>query len=438
MINVISNYYFFRGDCMMPRKSKLPNPRLKKPLRQYYDSYYNGNFLRDVRFLYAKPRPYVDKEGNEKLSRGRYVHYYHYDEVDDSRRRCLSFLTDANNICRYDLLLGVELGHFQSLDEYKNRSKHLNDMLSDRLFFDFDIEDARVEDIKSKIKNAHANLKGKKKINRLDELQDQYQELIFDEDLLKPTFDEAKRLCEYLARFGLKPYLIFSGSKGFHVNVFFKDIKLINTSEITSKLSKSYVKELNLKYLDDNVSDREAKTSLQRVQYAINSKSGLYTLPIPEVYDYDEALSIIKKNSRRPIPFNFDEYIAPEGFSSMLKKLDKNIAFDKLKKEKEENAKRQARIQINKKKYNGKVKSFKDIDMRDLCQAYGFDGKSDGDKLIVLCPFHDDHNPSGVVFKERFHCSTCNLTLNYYDFISKIEGTNDKEKIMKKLHELVG
>ena len=65
-------------------------------------------------------------------------------------------------------------------------------------------------------------------------------------------------------------------------------------------------------------------------------------------------------------------------------------------------------------------------------------GKSDGDKLIVICPFHDDHNPSGVIFKERFHCSTCNLTLNYYDFIGKLEGTNDKGKIMEKLHEMIG
>lgn len=419
-------------------RRKLPNPRLKKPLKEYYASYYNGNFLRDVRYLYAKPRPYKDSEGNEKYSRGRYVHNYHYGDVDDSKRRCLTFLTDVTNLCRYDLLLGVELGHFESLAHYKDRYNHQDDMLSDRLFFDFDIEDARVDTIKLKIKEAHANLKGKKKIYKLEVLQEEYQQLIFDEDLLLPTFEEAKALCEYLEKFGLKPYLIFSGSKGFHVNLFFQDTRLINTSDITSKLSKSYASELGLKYLDDNVSDREAKTSLQRVQYAINSKSGLYTLPLPEVYDYDDALDIIRKNKRRPIPFNFEEYLAPEGFNSMLKKLDSNIAFEKLKKEKEDNARKQAKIQYNKKKYKGKVKSYKDIDMRELCRAYGIDGASDGEKIIVKCPFHDDHNPSGVVFKERFHCSTCNLTLNYYDFIGRLEGTNDKGKIMEKLHEMIG
>lgn len=417
----------------------MPNLRLKKPLREYYDAYYNGNFLRDARYLYFAPKPYNDKvTGELKYSKGKYVHNYKYNNVDDSKRRVLSFLTDANNICWYDLLVGVELGHFESLVHYKDRYNHQDDMLSDRLFFDFDIEDARVDNIKSRIKEAHTNLKGREKQYRLDLLQKEYQQLISDNDLLLPTFEEAKKLCEYLEKFGLKPYLIFSGSKGFHVNVFFQDMKLINTSEITSRLSKSYAKELGLNYLDYNVSDREAKTSLQRVQYNINSKSGLYTLPMPEVYDYDDALSIIEKNNRRPIKFDFEDYLAPEGFNSMLKKLDNTIRFEKLKKEKENNAKKELKIQYNKKKYNGKVKSFKHIDMRDLCRAYGIDGKSDGEKLIVLCPFHNDHNPSAVIFKERFHCSTCNITLNYYDFISKMEGTNDKEIIMKKLHELVG
>ncbi|MBR0058565.1 MAG: hypothetical protein IJP99_04435 [Methanobrevibacter sp.] len=426
----------------MLRSKRLPNPKLKKPLKEYYDSYYNGQFLRNVSYLYNEfnYKTYIDKKtGEEKYSVGRYVRNYSYKKKDTSRNKVLSFLTGVNNLCRYDLLLGVELGHFQSLHDYKNRFKNDNkDMLSDRLFFDFDIEDDRFENIKSGIKQAQKELKGKALYSKFDELQGEYQKLIFDEDLLKPTFEEAKALCEYLEKFGLKPYLIFSGSKGFHVNVFFEDTKLINTSDITSRLSKSYARELNLQYLDDNVSDREAKTSLQRVQYNINSKSGLYTLPIPEIYDYDDALSIIEKNKRRPIPFNFEDYIAPEGFKSMLMKMDTSISFDKLKQQKEKNAKTQARILKNKKKYKGKVNSYNDIDMRELARAYGIDGKSDGDKLIVICPFHDDHNPSGVIFKERFHCSTCNLTLNYYDFIGRLEGTNDKGKIMEKLHEMIG
>ena len=426
----------------MLMKNKLSNTKLKKPLREYYNNYYNGNFLRDVRYLYhdLKLKKYTDKETNKiKYSRGRYIQNYKYGEKDDSKRQVLNFLVSPSNVCWYDLLVGVELGHFQTLDEYKNRKQHLNDMLSDRLFFDFDIEDERVNIIKEEIKKAHGSNDVKSDFKRLDELQKEYQDLIFNEDLLKTTFEEAKSLCLYLEKFGLKPYLIFSGSKGFHVNIFFKDMKLINTSDITSRLSKSYAKELNLKYLDDNVSDREAKTSLQRVQYNINSKSGLYTIPIPEVYDYDDALAIISKNSRKPIDFNFDDYTAPDGFNSMLKKLDDNIAFEKLKRSKEINAINQARKIKNKKKYKGKAKSFKDIDMRDLVRAYGIDGKSSNDKISVLCPFHDDHSPSAVVWKDRFYCSSCTSeSLNYYDFIAKIEGTNDKDVIMKKLHELIG
>lgn len=36
----------------MLRSKRLPNPKLKKPLKEYYDSYYNGQFLRNVGYLY--------------------------------------------------------------------------------------------------------------------------------------------------------------------------------------------------------------------------------------------------------------------------------------------------------------------------------------------------------------------------------------------------
>ena len=69
--------------------------------------------------------------------------------------------------------------------------------------------------------------------------------------------------------------------------------------------------------------------------------------------------------------------------------------------------------------------------MRDLVRAYGIDGKDRGDRISVKCPFHDDNNPSAVVFKERFHCSACNITYNYYDFISEMEDITDAREIIK-------
>ena len=75
--------------------------------------------------------------------------------------------------------------------------------------------------------------------------------------------------------------------------------------------------------------------------------------------------------------------------------------------------------------------------MKELVRAYGIDGKDKGNRIIVKCPFHNDNNPSAVVFDKRFYCSTCNMSLNYYDFISKMEATTDKSIIMKKLNAML-
>ena len=256
--------------------------------------------------------------------------------------------------------------------------------------------------------------------------------------MLFDVFNETKALSNYLAKYGLKPYLIASGSKGFHINVFFDEMQLRNLSQISQTLALSYKKELNLKYLDFNVFDRDKiQKRLQRVQYSIHSKTNLLTTPLPSNCTYDEMLTILEKNKRRPIDFNYDEMLSPEGFNNMLKRLDREISFKNAQRKKELDEINKAKRQRLQKKYGKNYKSFNDIDLRDIANAYGIDGKRQGDRMIVSCPFHNDTHPSSVVFKERFYCSTCNMTLNYYDFISKLEGTEDKDKIMQIAREFL-
>ena len=263
------------------------------------------------------------------------------------------------------------------------------------------------------------------------ELQKQFQDLIFERDLLLDVFNETKTLCNHLIRYGLKPYMIASSSKGFHVNVFFDEMQLTNLSQISQTLAKSYMKSLKLKYIDFNVFDEnKAHKRLQRCQYGIHSKTNLLTRPLSPDITYDEMLDTLQKNKRRPIDFDFNSMKAPEGFNHMLMKLDKEISFKNAQRRQELERINKAKKLEMQKKYGKDYKSFNEIDLRDIANSYGLDGKRQGDKLIVKCPFHNDTHPSGVVFKERFHCSTCNLTLNYYDFISRLEGTNDKDKII--------
>ena len=227
-----------------------------------------------------------------------------------------------------------------------------------------------------------------------------------------------------------------SGSKGFHINLFFDEKKLLNISQISYSLANSYKNKLDLRYLDLAV-NKDAKKRSQRVQYSYHSKTNLLTIPIDRESSYDEVLSIIEKNKRSPIPFQIRDYNSPEGFNRMLVKLDNDIGLKLKRRQKDLENRNLQRKMLLKRKYKGNVKSFSDIDMRELANAYGIDGISKGDRIIVKCPFHNDSNPSAVVFRERFHCSTCNLTLNYYDFISKMENTNDKKVIMQKLNDIV-
>lgn len=413
---------------MMKPKTKK-RFHLNRALRRYYKAYYNDNFLRNFRFIHDKEQSFVNKEGETIKYYANSLNAFKYGEKDTSINKASNWLITKSKA--NDGTLAGEITYYKNLNDFKEGA--IEKRFCDRLFFDFDIDDSpEVKILKSEFKRANDELEGKELTERLRVLQKDFQDLIFNSDLLFDVFNETKALSNYLAKYGLKPYLIASGSKGFHINVFFDEMQLSNLSQISQTLALSYKKELNLKYLDFNVFDRDKiQKRLQRVQYGIHSKTNLLTTPLPSNCPYDEMLTILKKNKRRPIDFRYDEMLSPEGFNNMLKRLDREISFKNAQRKKELDEINKAKRQRLQKKYGKNYKSFNDIDLRDIANAYGIDGKRQGERMIVSCPFHNDTHPSSVVFKERFYCSTCNMTLNYYDFISKLEGTEDKDKIMQ-------
>ena len=417
---------------MLKSKKKRP-ANYHKALRKYWRSYYNENMLRNYRFLYDKTQSFM-KDGKRieyeatSLKASKYVE-------DDSLTKAPQWLLDKS-ATKYGTLAG-EISYYKTLEDFKNGS--LENRFCDRLFYDFDIDDnMQVKELKAEFKKANVELKGRNYHNKYVELQTRFKELIFEHDLLQSVFNEAKSLTHHLQRYGLKPFFVFSGSKGFHVNVFFDEMQLTNLSEISKSLANSYSKELGLHYLDYNVFERtRAHKRLQRIQYATHSKTGLITRPLDPAITYDEMLEAITNKSRRPVDFNFTDHVAPAGFNRMLMKLDKEISFKKAERQKRlERENREKRIQMQK-KYGKNYKSFNDIDLRDIASAYGIDGKRQGDKTIVNCPFHNDVHPSAVIYKERFYCSTCAMSLNYYEFISRLEGTTDKGEILDKAREFL-
>lgn len=409
---------------MKSRKRELVKKE-RKCLKAYYLEYYNKNFLRNFRYVFDKERTFK----NGRVQRARNLSSYNYNKKDISCKVAPLFL--VRNAYENNGLLGGEITYYKTLQDFKEG--RIETRFCDRLFFDFDFEGSHeVDVIKDEIKKCNDELLGRERIERLSELKQDFRDLIVHDDLLQDVFDETMRLCNYLQRFDLKPYIAASGSKGFHVNVFFDEMQISNLSQISETLARSYAKELNLKHLDFNVFDKtRAHKRLQRIPYSMHSKTNLITRPLPSDITYEDMLSMLKSKKRDVMHFSFDEYKAPKGFNKMLLKLDKEISFKKAQRQKDLEMINLKRRQELEKKYKGKYQTFNEIDLRDIANAYGINGKSQGDKTIVSCPFHNDKNPSAVIFKERFYCSSCNFTLNYYDFISKLENTTDKNEIMK-------
>ena len=419
---------------------------MKKPLKEYYRNYYNGEFFRDFRYIYdglkLKENRTICFDGDIRFNH--VLNVKKHGKKSNGESKGLQFITRADHKGHLGLL-GGEISYYHSIEEYQSGDIGLR--WSDRQFYDLDIESDKVDMIKSDIKESLLKFQGKELTKRelrlrIRESRSQFKNLIFNEDLLYPTFQEAKSLCSYLEGLGLTPYLIFSGSKGFHINLFYEECRIQNLSQVSKLFAKTFSKKLNLKYLDWNVFDeKKAQRRLQRCQYVFHSKTDLMTIPIPEVYDYDEVMQTISKQHKRPIEFDFHEYSqSAEEFRESLIYNDKKFQKINARRQRELKKMNEERRRRMQKRYHGKYKDYSDIDMRDLFNYYGGEIiKEDSGKVIVRCPFHSDNNPSAVIFKNSnyFYCSSCGKTLNYYGFISEMEGTDDKGKIMSKADEFL-
>lgn len=404
--------------------------KVRKELKEYYSNYYNHNYLRDFRYIFDDRNKYNEVLNSDKMK-----------NAPDIERRGNIFLTRMNHL-GHDGLLGAEITYYKTLDEYMNGD--INQRWSDKLFFDWDMESDEIQLLKDEFKKAYIQLNGDELTIRIEELQERFRDLIFNHDLLKPTFMEAKKLCLYVEDLGLKPYLIFSGAKGFHCNLFYNETMIKNLSNVSKLYAETFAKKLDLKYLDYAVFDKKkAQRRLQRCHYVHHSKTDLLTIPIPEIYEYDEVLNIIEKNRLKPIKFNMEEYSkTSEEFRQSIIYNDKRFTMMNERRQRDLKRENQRKTIEFQKKYGTKRKRFQDIPMTEIFTAYGGQIiQEDSEKAVVRCLFHGaDRHPSAVIFKDSnyFHCSSCGKTLNYYGFIAEAEGLSDKDEILKKVYEFLG
>ena len=66
------------------------------------------------------------------------------------------------------------------------------------------------------------------------------------------------------------------------------------------------------------------------------------------------------------------------------------------------------------------IKARAEADFLSLFEEHG--GRRRGKALY--CLFHEDRNPSANIHKGRFHCFGCNLSLDPFAFVEKVQGTD--------------
>ena len=80
------------------------------------------------------------------------------------------------------------------------------------------------------------------------------------------------------------------------------------------------------------------------------------------------------------------------------------------------------------------------IDVAGHLERRGIEHKRVGERLMVVCPFHDDHNPSCGVWESSgfFKCFACGEEGSFADFISEVDGVSliDAKRAIRSSEDL--
>lgn len=282
-------------------------------LKEFYRNYYNGHHFREVYYL-KMPTVKTKKWTPIPLK-------YNPDNKMLPYEKFNRFLLSSKNRNENGSLIAA-ITHYPNYLTWNGKQEE--DRLTDRLFFDFDIKTNESKLIAKNLEDTYSNVTGKERLRLISKYRKDYRKLILKDDLLLPVYDEVMRFIMVLKDdLKLHPYLTFSGSSGFHVNIFMPDQKLTYINYVRTKLHNVFKDKLNLKYQDEMVLD--AISRKQRVPYSKNPKTALMVLPIPSDIGYDDLLKMVSSNFKgngKVDDFSMDEYYANTDFIDMLHFLD--------------------------------------------------------------------------------------------------------------------
>ena len=402
----------------------------------YFDEFLNNSYNRDLR-VFAK-------YSNIK-------HAPKFETTNEKHARAKrKFIKDNINstMARYSRFY-VSHTYFEDIIDYQVGNDAAR--IVNHFFFDFDKHfDAttKFKKITTKQKQAMDSLGGKALFDELDSLQEQIQDMIVYENILKDSWIASKKVYDYFKSQELTTYTCLSMSKGVHLRCFFKPIHVNNYNRIIHDLHDNLVKQFKLKTLDPKVSGKDSNPlrSVERLPYSYNEKSGLRVVPFSFETDslndvIERTMLLSEKRINNVADFSLSDYVNPT-FHDGLLKIDSQL--DVLK-EKE----KQAKEKLNHEriangtiygKYVSNTELFKDLRtlVRFVC----------GDDNLVSeherynkyhCVFHDDKNPSAIVGIKNYRClsSNCHINkINYFEFIREWFGLESDYEVKAKMVEL--
>ena len=413
-------------------------------LQTYFDEFLNNNYNRDLRVF--------SKHSNVK-------HAPKFQTTNEKHARAKrKFIKDNINsiLAKYSRFYCSHT-YFEDVVDYQVGNDAAR--IVNHFFFDFDKHfDATSKFYKITKGDGKDNI-GIKDLEQLSmqdyvagmqEIQEQIQDMIVYENILKDSWNASRKVYDYFKSQGLKTYTCLSMSKGVHLRCFFNPIIVNNYNRIIHDLHNNLVAQFNIKnILDEKVTGKDSNPlkSVERIPYSYNEKSGLRVIPFSfetdNLEDVIEKSIKLSKKKRLPKvePFKLSDYVNSEFHNGILK-LDKQIdelvakeqaAKDKLLQEKIANG----TIAGN---YAGGNPLFKDLRIlvRFIC----------GDDNLVSeharydkykCHFHNDKSPSAIVGTKNYTClsSNCHIgKLNYFEFLRTWFGLKSDDEVKEKMVEL--
>ena len=409
-------------------------------IQAYYDEFFNMNYNRDFR-LFGRNRNeskirHAPKKETTNAKRTYHIQSFIKNNINNKNSRYKRFY------CSHT--------YFEDILNYQLANEDAR--IVNHFFFDFDKHfdaNSKFKKITGEQKRIQDALGGNEFFDEMDALQEQIQDMIVYENILKDAWQEAKMVYDYFKSQGLTTYTCLSASKGVHLRCFFNPIHVNNYNRIIHDLHNNLVNQFNLKTLDAKVTGKDSNPSksVERLPYSFNEKSGLRVIPFSFETDSlnDVVNRTLKISSKKRLvnfqSFKLSDYVNNEFHNGILK-LDSQIDVLVAKEQEAKNKLMQERIAngtING-NYTGNNGLFKDLRIlvRFIC---GDDNLVSEHELYdkYHCVFHEDRNPSAIVGKKNYQClsSNCKVNkLNYFEFLRTWFGLKSDNEVKEKMVEL--